>query len=137
MMACLLGIAQACLVLLSPYFCQYEAKLHDSLLARQSARNLDSALAALRHCQPIYELSVIRARVYSQGVGMVSRDSIWLIDEPFVCHFTLPLFNKVKRSQEKRMAIPNKSYIFANWIAYVHEKRETNNNLFIHFFIIF
>ena len=34
----------------------YKALLHDGLLARQSTRNLDSALATLRHCQPIYEL---------------------------------------------------------------------------------
>ena len=29
---------------------------HDGLLARQSTRNLDSALATLRHCHPKYEL---------------------------------------------------------------------------------
>ena len=34
----------------------YKALLHDGLLARKSTRNLDSALATLRHCHPKYEL---------------------------------------------------------------------------------
>ena len=54
---------------------------HDGLLARKSTRNLDSALATLRHCHPKYELFSPEKVVKSP---ISSRDTVF-IDKKDVC----------------------------------------------------
>ena len=56
MMACLLGIDQANLPLLSLRCAIIKLSLHDGLLARHRPSKLASALATLRHCHPKYEI---------------------------------------------------------------------------------
>ena len=54
---------------------------HDGLLARQSTRNLDSALATLRHCHLKYELFSLEEVVKSP---ISSRNTVF-IDKKDVC----------------------------------------------------
>ena len=60
------------LALAAPLRCQYKSLLHFGLLARQNSNKVGSALASLRHCQPIYELSPI-------GKGQIARHE-YIID---------------------------------------------------------